>query len=105
MPKLLEAAPKSQLAREALGAVPLKEWYSVDELEPMTSISKWTWRRWAHLGIISSAKVSTRLLISRSEYERIMREGTRPARVAKRKPRGRPRKDGQPVAPAAEEIG
>jgi hypothetical protein len=55
-----------------------REWHSVEELEQFSGISKWTWRRWAQTGRIASAKVSSRLLISRSEYERIMREATRP---------------------------
>ena len=54
------------------------EWYNVEQLEAMSDISKWTWRRWAQTGKIESAKVSTRLLVSRDEYERIMREATRP---------------------------
>jgi hypothetical protein len=60
-----------------------REWHSVEELEKFSGISKWTWRRWAQTGRIASAKVSTRLLISRSEYERIMREATRPRKASK----------------------
>jgi hypothetical protein len=58
-----------------------REWHSVEELEQFSGISKWTWRRWAQTGRIASAKVSSRLLISRSEYERIMREATRPRKA------------------------
>jgi Helix-turn-helix domain len=74
MPELLKSPP----APAALPAAPGREWYSVEQLEAISDISKWTWRRWAQTGKIASAKVSSRLLISRSEYERIMREATRP---------------------------
>jgi len=75
MPELLKAS----IATPTLPAVePGREWYSVEQLEAISDISKWTWRRWAQTGKIASAKVSSRLLISRSEYERIMREATRP---------------------------
>jgi hypothetical protein len=56
----------------------LQDWNSVDQLEPISGISKWTWRRWCQTGKVASAKVGSRLLISRAEYERIMIEATRP---------------------------
>jgi predicted site-specific integrase-resolvase len=55
-----------------------QEWFSVEQLEARSGISRWTWRRWCQQGKIASAKVSTRLLISRAEYERVMAEATRP---------------------------
>lgn len=61
----------------------LQEYFNVEQLEARSGghISKWTWRRWAQTGKIASAKVSTRLLISRSEYERVMNEATRPRKI------------------------
>jgi hypothetical protein len=56
----------------------LQDWNSVDQLEAISGISKWTWRRWAQDGKVSSAKVSSRLLISRGEYLRVMSDATRP---------------------------
>jgi hypothetical protein len=72
MPKL------ASVAMAMMSAAVCQEWYSVEQLETISDISKWIWRRWAQTGKIASAKVSSRLLISRSEYERIMREATRP---------------------------
>ncbi len=47
-----------------------------------TGLSPWTWRRWAYEGKVASIKVGRRLLIPRSEIERVLAEGLRPA-VAK----------------------
>jgi hypothetical protein len=55
------------------------EFFGVDELETKSGLSRWTWRRWAYAGKVTSVKVGKRLLIPGSEYERLMREGTRPA--------------------------
>jgi hypothetical protein len=48
------------------------------QAEAKYGISQWIWRRLAYSGRVASIKVSTRLLIPRSECERIMAEGTRP---------------------------
>jgi hypothetical protein len=61
------------------------EWFSVEQLEAISGISKWTWRRWCQIGKVASAKVSTRLLISRAEYERTMDEATRPRNESQEK--------------------
>ncbi len=54
----------------------------VETAGAMTGLSPWTWRRWAYEGKISSVKAGRRLLIPVSEIERVMQEGTRPAREA-----------------------
>jgi len=54
------------------------EYMSVVEVEGLTGTSRWTWRRWAYLGKISSVKVGQRLLIPVSEVQRVLAEGLRP---------------------------
>lgn len=51
---------------------------SVDDAEALTGVSRWTWRRWAYSGKISSSKLGKRLLIPTSEITRLMQEGNRP---------------------------
>ncbi len=53
----------------------------VSEAEAISGVSKWTWRRWAYDGKISSVKLGSRLLIPASEISRLVAENTRP-RVA-----------------------
>jgi excisionase family DNA binding protein len=48
------------------------------EAEAMTGVSRWTFRRWAYAGKISSVKLGNRLMISRVELDRVIAEGTRP---------------------------
>lgn len=55
------------------------EFFSVNEAEVLSGLSRWTWRRWAYHGKISSVKVGPRLLIPKTEIDRIMAEGLRPA--------------------------
>jgi hypothetical protein len=81
MPALLEAS----IAAEP-SAVANKLWLSVEELEALSGISRWTWRRWAQRGTIASAKVSTRLLVSRLEFDRVMAEASRPRANSTLKP-------------------
>ena len=50
----------------------------VDQAEEITGVSRWSWRRMAYSGRISSTKVGTRLLIPITEIERILAEGRRP---------------------------
>ena len=57
------------------------EFYSVSEAEILSSLSRWTWRRWAYDGKIASVKVGPRLLIPKTEIHRIMGAGLRPARI------------------------
>jgi excisionase family DNA binding protein len=45
-------------------------------------ISVWTLRKKAYEGAIASVKIGVKLLIPESEIERLIREGTRPRRVA-----------------------
>jgi excisionase family DNA binding protein len=56
-----------------------RRYLSVDELETLTGISKWTWRRWAYSGRIASCKLGTRLLVPATELDRVAAAGTRPA--------------------------
>jgi len=51
----------------------------VADVEAMTGVSRWTWRRWAYNGKVASTKLGKRLLIPVSEVERLTRENTRPA--------------------------
>jgi len=52
---------------------------SVDKAEEIYGVSRWTFRRWAYSGKISSVKMGRRLLIPVSEIERLIETGTRPA--------------------------
>jgi hypothetical protein len=81
-PRMAKRSRKAK-AITTIAAFPAQEWFSVDQLEAISNISKWTWRRWAQTGRIESLKVSTRLLISRAEFERIMSEAVRPAQTKK----------------------
>jgi excisionase family DNA binding protein len=53
------------------------EYLGVAEAEARTSISRWTWRRWAYSGKVSSVKLGKRLLIPASEISRLVAENTR----------------------------
>lgn len=55
------------------------EFVSVAEAEVLTSISRWTWRRWAYDGRVSSVKLGSRLLIPRTEINRLVAQNTRPS--------------------------
>jgi hypothetical protein len=55
------------------------EFIGVDQAEIMSGVSRWTWRKKAYSGEISSIKVGRRLLIPIAEIRRILSEGTRPA--------------------------
>jgi excisionase family DNA binding protein len=54
------------------------EFLGVAEAEALTGVSRWSWRRWAYDGKISSVKLGKRLLIPTSEIERLVGEGLRP---------------------------
>ena len=58
------------------------EYTTVQGAEVMTGRSRWSWRRDAYAGTISSVKLGTKLLIPISEIRRILAENTRPAKVA-----------------------
>jgi excisionase family DNA binding protein len=49
----------------------------VSEAEAITSISRWTWRRWAYDGKVESVKLGKRLLIPVSEIDRLVAKGRR----------------------------
>jgi len=49
----------------------------VAEAEALTGVSRWTWRRWAYDGRISSVKLGNRLLIPADEIERLVAAGAR----------------------------
>jgi hypothetical protein len=55
------------------------EYFSPKEAEIFSGLSQWSWRRWAYSGRVASCKVSSRLLIPRTEILRVMAEGYRPA--------------------------
>ena len=59
------------------------KYLGVREAEELTSISRWTWRRYCYDGVVESVKVGKRLLISTSEIERLMTAGTRPRLLEK----------------------
>ncbi len=61
--------------------IKVAHYLGVAEAEEMTGVSRWTWRRWAYDGKITSTKLGSRLLIPASEIDRVISEGTRP-RVA-----------------------
>lgn len=50
----------------------------VAEAEELTGVSRWTWRRWAYDGKVSSVKLGKRLLIPSAEIARLVEENTRP---------------------------
>lgn len=54
------------------------EYLGVAEAEALTGISRWSWRRWAYDGKVSSVKLGKRLLIPASEISRLVDEGMRP---------------------------
>jgi Helix-turn-helix domain len=56
-----------------------KEYLGVEQAGLMTGMSPWTWRRWAYAGKVASVKLGNRLLIPRSEIERLIAENLRPA--------------------------
>lgn len=60
------------------GRVVTPEFWGVDECEIVSGISRWTWRKMAYDGRVSSTKVGRRLLIPASEVRRILDEGARP---------------------------
>ena len=55
----------------------------VAEAEAATGVSRWTWRRWAYDGKVSSVKLGRRLLIPTTEIERLIEANTRPRLVEK----------------------
>lgn len=54
-----------------------RKFYSVDEAEMLTGISRWTWRDWIAAGKIDSFKLGARVLIPQEEIDRVLREGFR----------------------------
>jgi excisionase family DNA binding protein len=53
------------------------EYLGVAEAEAQTGVSRWTWRRWAYDGRITSVKLGKRLLIPSAEISRLVEENTR----------------------------
>jgi len=51
------------------------------QAERKYGLSQWIWRRLAYSGRVASIKVGPRLLIPRSECERILQENTRPRKA------------------------
>jgi hypothetical protein len=58
------------------------EYTTVQGAEVMTGRSRWSWRRDAYAGNISSVKLGTKLLIPIAEIRRVIAENTRPAKAA-----------------------
>ena len=54
------------------------EYVSVQGAEIMTGRSRWSWRRDAYSGKISSVKLGAKLLIPIAEIRRVIAENTRP---------------------------
>ncbi len=54
------------------------EFLGVAGAEARTGVSRWTWRRWAYDGKVSSVKLGRRLLIPASEITRLVVANTRP---------------------------
>lgn len=54
------------------------EYVSVQGAETMTGRSRWSWRRDAYEGRISSVKLGAKLLIPIAEIRRVLAENTRP---------------------------
>jgi hypothetical protein len=54
------------------------EYLGVEQAAALTSMSLWFWRRQAYNGTVSSVKIGSRLLIPRTEIERVVTENTRP---------------------------
>jgi hypothetical protein len=57
---------------------PKAEYLGVEQAAALTSMSVWFWRRRAYKGTVSSVKIGRRLLIPRTEIERMITENTRP---------------------------
>jgi hypothetical protein len=55
-----------------------RKFLSVVEAEQMTGLSRWTWRKLAYSGRISSSKCGSRLVLPLAEVERLIAEGMRP---------------------------
>lgn len=64
-------------------AVPVKtvapQYFTVIDAEIYSGMSRWSWRRWAYSGRVSSVKIAQKLLIPKSEIDRLMAAGLRPA--------------------------
>lgn len=56
------------------------QFLGVNDAEAYSGISKWTWRRKAYAGEIASTKVGKRLLIPKSEIDRVLQQGYRHAK-------------------------
>jgi hypothetical protein len=54
------------------------ELLSVKDAELMTGRSRWSWRRDAYEGRVSSVKLGAKLLIPVAEVRRVIAENTRP---------------------------
>jgi hypothetical protein len=54
------------------------EYLSVNEAEILSGRSRWSWRKDAYSGRVSSVKCGRRLLIPLAEIRRVLSEGTRP---------------------------
>ncbi len=50
----------------------------VAEAEASTGVSRWTWRRWAYDGKVSSVKLGRRLLIPAAEIKKLVTDNTWP---------------------------
>jgi excisionase family DNA binding protein len=55
------------------------EYLGVAEAEALTGVSRWTWRRMAYDGRVTSVKIGKCLLIPTSEIARLVAKNTRPS--------------------------
>jgi excisionase family DNA binding protein len=66
------------MQKKKSGRAPRAEYLGVEQAAALTSMSIWFWRRKAYNGTVSSVKIGRRLLIPRTEIERLVTENTRP---------------------------
>lgn len=81
----LALSHSTDMASVTISANSNHAYLSVNEAGQMTGLSSWTWRRWAYIGQIASVKAGRRLLIPRTEIDRVMSEGFRPRLIPSRK--------------------
>jgi hypothetical protein len=78
------------MQKKKSGRAPRAEYLGVEQAAALTSMSIWYWRRQAYNGTVSSVKIGRRLLIPRTEIERVVTENTRPRLAAQAEAAARP---------------
>jgi excisionase family DNA binding protein len=72
---MTDLSHRNHLSRQPEAAA---AYLGVAEAAELTSTSIWFWRRMAYDGTVTSLKLGNRLLIPRTEVERLVAENTRP---------------------------